>query len=104
MSAPLVITISHTLGQAEAARRLKTGLDSVQRDFGQVFRLEAQQWDGDKLNFRISAIGQVASGTIEVLPTEVRLELTLPWLLRKVVDRVLPRIRQQATILLGKPG
>jgi hypothetical protein len=103
LSAPLVVTIPHNLGQAEATRRLQAGLGSVSRDFGGVLTVEEQCWVENVLSFRVKAVGQTVTGTVHVLEQEVRLALELPWLLRHIADRFLPRIKQQATILLGKP-
>jgi hypothetical protein len=103
LSAPLVVTIPHNLGQAEATRRLQAGLGSVGHDFGSVLTVEEQRWTDNVLSFRVRAVGQTVTGTVHVLEQDVRLELDLPWLLRQIADRFLPRIKQQATILLGKP-
>ena len=45
--------------------------------------MDEQAWSGDRMTFRASALGQVASGTIDVGESDVRLELTLPWLLQR---------------------
>lgn len=104
MSAPLVVTISHTLGQAEATRRLQTGIDNLGGTIGGVLHIEEKRWVENTLSFRISAISQIVTGNIQVLEKEVRLELELPWLLRQIAERFLPRIRREATILLGDPS
>jgi hypothetical protein len=103
LSAPLVVTIPHNLGQAEATRRLQAGLGNIGRDFGGVLAVEEQRWADNVLSFRVRAVGQTVTGTVQVHEQDVRLELDLPWLLRQLANRFLPRIRQQATILLGKP-
>ncbi len=66
MSAPFVISIPHRLGKDEAVRRLKSGLGSASANYGHVFAVEEEIWTGDRLQFRIRALGQVASGTIDV--------------------------------------
>jgi len=104
MSAPLVVTIPHTLGQAEATRRLQTGIDNLGRDIGGVLHIEDKRWADNTLFFRISAVRQTVTGNVQVLEKEVRLEVELPWLLRQLAERFLPRIRQEATILLEKPS
>jgi len=104
LSAPLVVTIPHDLGQAEATRRLQTGIDGLGSNIGGVLHLEEKRWDGNTLSFRVSAVGQVVSGTVQVQEKDVRLEVALPWLLQRIAERFLPRIRQEATILLEKPS
>jgi hypothetical protein len=66
MSEPLVVCIPHRLGKDEALRRLKTGLADVGTRFGHLFSVREQNWTGDHLRFQISALGQSASGSIDV--------------------------------------
>ena len=100
MTAPFVISIPHRLGQDEAIRRLKSGLDRAGRDFASVIAIQQQTWTEDSLDFRVSALGQTASGNIQVLESSVRLEVTLPWLLAKVAEKFLPVIEQRGRLLL----
>ena len=102
MSKPLVVSIPHRLGKDEALRRLKNGLGNASATFGHVFKVEEQNWTGPHLQYRISALGQVASGSIDVAEDYVRLELFLPWLLAKLAEILQPLIRKEGTLLLEK--
>jgi Putative polyhydroxyalkanoic acid system protein (PHA_gran_rgn) len=102
MSKPLVVSIPHRLGRDEALRRLKTGLRDAEAKFGQFFRIDEQTWTDNRLQFRVSALAQTASGTIDVLDDHVRLEVVLPWLLAKVAETIQPLIRKEGTLLLEK--
>ncbi len=102
MSAPFVISIPHRLGKDEAVRRLKTGLGSASADYGHVFAVEEEIWTGDRLQFRIRALGQVASGTIDVAEQYVTLQVFLPWLLAKIASAIQPLVRKEGTLLLEK--
>jgi hypothetical protein len=102
MTKPLVVTIPHRLGQDEAVRRLKSGVRSVQEKFGQFFTLQEETWTGNRLQFRITALAQTASGTIDVRDDHVRLELVLPWLLAKVAATIQPLIHKEGTLMLEK--
>ena len=102
MSGPLVVSIPHRLGRDEALRRLKSGLGSASANFGHVFKVEEQNWAGPHLQYRISALGQVASGSIDVADDYVRLEVFLPWLLAKLAETLQPLIRKEGTLLLEK--
>jgi hypothetical protein len=102
MSEPLVVSIPHRLGKDEALRRLKTGLAQVGTSFGHLFSVREQTWTGDHLRFHVSALGQSASGSIDVAEEYVRLELFLPWLLTRLVGTILPLIRKEGTLLLEK--
>src|SRR5262245_55968216 len=102
MSQPLIVSIPHRLGKEEALRRLKAGLGSVRTSYGQVLAVQEEIWSGDHLQFRVSALGQVAFGGIDVADDHVRLEVTLPWLLAKIAEKITPAIRKEGTLLLEK--
>ena len=100
MSKPLTVTIPHRLGKAEAVRRLKSGLSSAQSDFKHIFTVQEETWVGDTLTFRISAIGQQASGVINVREDDVQMELQLPWLLHQIVEKAQGLIKKRGQLLL----
>ncbi len=60
MSEPLVVMIPHRLGKDEAARRIKAGLGRAEAEFARLVNFEHQHWEGDRLSFRVSALGQRA--------------------------------------------
>lgn len=102
MPPPLVVSIPHSLGREEAARRLKSGLREVPAAFHRVLVIEEDVWTGDQLRFRVKALGQTASGTIEVADDHVRLTVTLPWLLAQLAERLSPALRHQGRLMLEK--
>jgi len=102
MTAPLVVSIPHRLGRAEAVRRLKNGLGRARTDFGHLMSIEEETWTGDRVAFRLRALGQGASGVIDVQEDHLRLEVTLPWLLAKISEKLIPAIRKEGTLLLEK--
>jgi Putative polyhydroxyalkanoic acid system protein (PHA_gran_rgn) len=102
MSKPLIVSIPHALGKEEAVRRLKSGFGSVPGNFSQVLAIQEEVWTDDHLQFRVSALGQVANGTIDVAHDRVRLELALPWLLAQLVETIRPQIQKRVTLMLEK--
>jgi hypothetical protein len=102
MTRPLVVLIPHRLGQAEALRRLKSGLGEVRPNLSRLLTIEEEGWNDNQLRFRVSALGQVAAGTIEVQDDHVRLEMVLPWLLALMAEKIQAGIRAQGTLLLEK--
>jgi hypothetical protein len=102
MSEPLVVSIPHRLGKAEALNRIKTGLGRAESEFAWALRFDEQRWEGDKLNFRISAIGQHAVGSIDVGEDAVRVEVMLPWLLARFASAAQRVIGQKGTLMLEK--
>lgn len=102
MSKPVTVTIPHRLGREEAVRRLQTGLGRARADYAKLLTLEQETWTGDHLAFRVSALGQSAAGTLDVADDHVRLEVTLPWLLGRFVEKITPVIKKQGTLMLEK--
>src|SRR5688500_12968922 len=101
MSAPLVVSIPHSLGREEAARRLKTGLTRAASSVP-VLKVEEERWEQDRMIFRIRALGQAASGHLDVADDHVRLEVTLPWLLQRFAEAAQVAIRNRGKLLLSK--
>ncbi|WGD54320.1 polyhydroxyalkanoic acid system family protein [Bradyrhizobium sp. CB1650] len=101
MSAPLVVSIPHRLGREEAVRRLKSGLGRAAASIP-VMQVEEERWSGDSMNFRIRALGQIASGQIDVADDHVRVEVVLPWLLQRFAEMAQATIRKRGQLLLTK--
>jgi putative polyhydroxyalkanoic acid system protein len=102
MSKPLFVSIPHRLGKDEAVRRLQSGLGNARTHFGHLFTVQEETWSGDNLAFRLTALGQAVSGTIDVLDDRVNLQVTLPWLLAKLAETVQPLIHREGTLMLEK--
>ena len=94
--------IGHRLGKAEAVRRLKESLARSKGHLGPMIAMDQETWQGDTLRVRVRVLGQTAAASIEVLEDELRMEVSLPWLLAKAVKRLLPILRKEATLLLEK--
>lgn len=101
MSKPIVVSIPHRLGKEEALRRLKPGLTGAAASFP-VLKVDEEIWSGDRLTFRVRALGQAAAGTVDVADDHVKLEVTLPWLLQKFAEVAQTAIRARGTLLLEK--
>ena len=91
-----------TLARKKRFVALKTGLAEVGTRFGHLFSVREQIWTGDHLRFQVSALGQSASGSIDVADDHVRLEVFLPRFLAKLVGTIQPLIRKEGTLLLEK--
>lgn len=101
MAEPLVVRIPHKLGKEEALRRVKPALGKASSSFP-VLAVEEETWLGDRLSFRVRALGQVAAGNVEVAEDHVQLEVTLPWLLHKFAQTVQKTITGRGRVLLEK--
>lgn len=101
MVAPLIVSIPHDLGRDEARRRLQAGLTRAASRVP-ILNVDEEIWDGDRMAFRVRALGQTAAGHVDVQDDHVRLEVTLPWLLQRFAEITQLTIRKQGRLLLGK--
>jgi hypothetical protein len=101
MSAPLVVSIPHRLGREEATRRLKGGLTRAAASVP-MLNVDEERWQDDRMIFRVRALGQAASGHVDVEDDHVRLEVTLPWLLQRFAEAARSAIQKRGNLLLTK--
>lgn len=101
MSAPLIVSIPHRLSREEARRRLQSGLTRAASHIP-VLSVDEEHWDGDRMTFRVRALGQAASGHVDIADDHVRLEVMLPWLLQRFAEVAQKAIRQSGRLLLEK--
>jgi hypothetical protein len=101
MSAPLVVSIPHRLGREEAQRRLKAGLTRAATSIP-VLKVDEERWQDNRLVFRVRALGQAATGHLDVEDDHVRLEVTLPWLLQRFAEVAQVAIQNRGRLLLTK--
>jgi hypothetical protein len=103
MSAPLIVSIPHQLGREEATRRLKAGLTRAASNIP-VLKVDEERWEDNRMIFRVRALGQAASGHLDVADDHVRLEVTLPWLLQRFAQAAQVAIKNRGNLLLTKRG
>src|SRR5580693_2818439 len=101
MSAPLIVSIPHRLGREEPTRRRQAGLTRAATSVP-VLTVDEEIWEGDRMVFRVRALGQAASGHLDVADDHVRLEVTLPWLLQRFAEVAQVAIRNSGNLLLTK--
>ena len=103
MSAPLVVSIPHTLGREEAMRRLKEGLSRTASSVP-VLKVDEERWEDNRMIFRVRALGQAAAGHVDVADDHVTVEVMLPWLLQRFAQAAQVAIRNRGNLLLTKRG
>ena len=101
MSAPLIVSIPHRLGREEATRRLKSGLTRAAASIP-VLKVDEERWEDNRMIFRVRALGQAASGHVDVDDDHVRIEVTLPWLLQRFAEVAQAAIKNRGNLLLTK--
>ena len=100
MAKPVVVTIAHQLGRAEAQRRLKNGFGRIGEQFATGGLAFDERWDGDRLDFSARALGQTIAGKIDVMDESVRIEVNLPWALALMAEGLQRRVSRAGRLLL----
>ncbi|GAA0004300.1 hypothetical protein BDS110ZK25_21570 [Bradyrhizobium diazoefficiens] len=84
-------------------RRLKSGLGRAAASIP-VMQVEEERWSGDSMTFRIRALGQIATGQVDVADDQVKVQVVLPWLLQRFAEMAQATIRKRGQLLLTKDG
>ncbi len=103
MSKPLTVDIPHSLGREEAHKRIESGFDRLEHQFGGggLGKLE-KRWTGDTLSFHAQALGQAVDGRLEVRPDSVHVEVDLPPFLAMIAGSLKGRLQKEGQLLLEK--
>ena len=90
---PLTVDLPHSLGAAEARRRIDSGIGRL-TDHIPVAAEVRSAWTGDRLGLQVGAMGQEVNAGIDVHESFVRVEVLLPPALgffRPLIEKALQR-------------
>ncbi|HEX8583221.1 MAG TPA: polyhydroxyalkanoic acid system family protein [Allosphingosinicella sp.] len=99
MTKPITVDLPHSLGAAEAKRRIAGGIGKLGDHLpggGDV----QHSWTGDRMDLGVKAMGQEVSATIDVGEKIVRLEVRLPAFLSFFSGKIESLMRRHGTELL----
>jgi hypothetical protein len=103
MARPIVVSLPHQLGRAEAHRRIEQGFAGLGRQLtGGIGAILAcrERWEGDRLHFEAGSLGQKMSGRVDVLEDSIRIEVDLPPILAALADRIVAKLKTDGLKLL----
>jgi putative polyhydroxyalkanoate system protein len=87
MNEPVIVTLPHKLGRAEARQRIAAGIDKLSAYVPGGADVSSH-WQGDRLTLDVRAMGQAVTGLIDVEDHQVRLEFTLPPMLSLFTQKI----------------
>ena len=96
---PIHVDLPHKLGRAEARRRIAGNIHKLTSFFpggGSV----THQWQGDRLDLDIAAMGQSVIARIEVEEAVLRVHVALPGLLGMLAKPIEAALRSKGSELL----
>jgi putative polyhydroxyalkanoate system protein len=99
MTKPISIDLPHRLGADEARRRMTGGIGKLRDHIPGGAEVQSD-WQGDRMNLLVRAMGQEVSGHIDVFDDKVRLEMLLPPMLALFAGKVEGLLKKQGTEML----
>jgi len=102
MSTPITISLPHQHGRVEARRRIEAGFAKVVHSLPGGAGGYSERWEGDRLVFSATAMGQTVSGVIDVLDTVVKMEIDLPGVLGLLAGGLKSQLQTAGMLLLTK--
>src|SRR4051812_32850709 len=100
MARSISLTIPHRLTQQEVRNRISKGITDAQREHAGKFSKLDHQWKDNHLSFDVGILGQTITGAVDVNPSDVVVNIDLPWMLAAFADKIRPQIKAQAEKLL----
>lgn len=101
MAQPIQVNLPHSLGKAEATRRMRSRIGELPAHIpGGVARVEHRWTAEDRLALDITALGTQVSALAEVDEAEIRLSVQLPPLLEPFRGAIESAVRKRASALL----
>jgi putative polyhydroxyalkanoic acid system protein len=98
----LVLRIPHTLGAAEAKKRIADGVSAAKAQYGNYFKTSEIAWEGNRMTFCLTALAQTVRGRVDVENDYVELRAQLPTMIRLLAKRFVPVVKNTGQALLTK--
>lgn len=94
------ISIPHTLGRAEARRRIEAGLPKLAAHIPGGGKLDSA-WQGDDLALTITALGSAIPVRLQVLDDRIVGSVEVPLFLQAMQGQIAEFVKTSATRMLG---
>jgi hypothetical protein len=104
---PIVVSIPHRLGQAEAQRRVVEAFDKGRIEFGRLFSETEVSWRANHADLRVVALKQTVTAGVDVFEDSARIEVRLPWYfapIQKKIVAVLTKRGESMLTQIAPPG
>ena len=97
----LDVSVGHRLSQDEALRRIRAVIAQAKTQYSDEIDDLHESWDGYAGDFKVSAQNQQVSGTVTVNPTDVTVQMTLPFIALVFKSMIESGIRDELTRILA---
>jgi hypothetical protein len=96
----LIVSLSHRLSQEEALRRIRSAVAHAKVKYSDKISALSDSWNGYVGAFEVSGMGQKVSGTAAVNPSDVTVQITLPFAASLFKPKIESKIREALTRIL----
>lgn len=96
--------VPHSLGKAEARRRIENGLPALEKHIPGGGAVTSNWESEDRLALAISAMGQSVGVSIEVEDAVVRGDVEVPMMLSMMSGAIRDFVEKSSRIMLEKPA
>jgi hypothetical protein len=97
----LIVSVNHRLSQDEALRRIQAAVAQAKTQYSDKIEDLREGWNGYVGDFEISAQHQQVSGTVTVNPSDVTVQITLPFLALVFKPRIESGMREELMRILS---
>ena len=97
----LTVAVPHALSEDQAVERLKDRFGDLQRRFGDSVSDFEEEWDGNMLRYRFTALGVKVQGTVATADSNVTVTAELPLLAMPLKGTIETQIRGELEKILA---
>jgi Putative polyhydroxyalkanoic acid system protein (PHA_gran_rgn) len=97
----LMMSVSHQLSQDEALRRIRAMVAHAKVQYSDKINDLRDSWKGNVGTFNVSGMGQKASGTVAVNPSDVTVQIRLPFAASLFKSKIESGIRDTLSRILA---
>jgi hypothetical protein len=97
----LMVSVNHRLSQDEALRRIRAAVAHAKVQHADKINDLHDSWNGYVGSFDVSGMGQKASGTAAVNPSDVTVQVKLPFAASLFKSKIESGIRDSLTRILA---
>ncbi len=90
----LSITVPHSLGQAEAARRVAGLMDAISKKYADQIKITEQNFGENSGTFAFKTMGMTVSGKAQIEEASVTIDCDLPFAAVMFKGRIEKEIRE----------
>jgi hypothetical protein len=98
---PILVSVSHSLGEEEATRRIKAAVADAEITHSSLFKVAEENWENSHAQFRVNLLGLPCTGKISVDDRQASLEFRLSWYLGHITETARSYIQQTANRVLA---